>query len=185
MSRRPLFLLTLSALVLGLSGCPEFTAEPEELESGQGGFGRPSSTIQAVAPPPAEAPPAPAPTPAPAPPPTPAAGDDGPTQIRARHVLVQYQGSTRAGADITRTKEEARERAMDIARQAKRPDADFAAIAEEMSDGPSAPRGGDLGSFRREQMVPPFSEAAFALEVGAVSDVVETGFGFHVIQRYQ
>ena len=59
---------------------------------------------------------------------------------------------------------------------------DFAALAEAHSTGPSAPRGGDLGYFTADRMVPAFSEAAFALEVGAVSDPVQSEFGWHVIK---
>ena len=60
---------------------------------------------------------------------------------------------------------------------------DFAEMAKKHSDGPSGPKGGDLGSFKFEVMAKPFSEAAFALEVNEVSEVVETGLGFHVIKR--
>ena len=60
---------------------------------------------------------------------------------------------------------------------------DFAEMAKEHSNGPSKTKGGDLGKFKFEVMAKPFSEAAFALEVGAVSEVVVTGFGFHVIKR--
>ena len=58
----------------------------------------------------------------------------------------------------------------------------FATLAMENSDGPSKTKGGDLGFFGREQMVAPFSEAAFALEPGQVSDVVQTRFGYHLIR---
>ena len=61
--------------------------------------------------------------------------------------------------------------------------ADFAALAEERSAGPSAPTGGDLGFFRREQMVPEFAEAAFALQPGEITtEPVKTQFGWHVIK---
>jgi parvulin-like peptidyl-prolyl isomerase len=60
---------------------------------------------------------------------------------------------------------------------------DFAAVAREVStDESTAANGGDLGWFSREEMVAPFAEAAFALEPGAISEPVETEFGWHVIQ---
>ena len=51
------------------------------------------------------------------------------------------------------------------------------------SNEPSGQRGGELGVFGRGQMVPAFDQVAFGLAVGQISDVVETPFGFHVIQR--
>lgn len=57
---------------------------------------------------------------------------------------------------------------------------DFTAIARELSEGPSAPTGGDLGWVNRGQLVSPLSEAIFALQPGEISPVVQTRFGFHV-----
>jgi peptidyl-prolyl cis-trans isomerase C len=59
--------------------------------------------------------------------------------------------------------------------------ADFATLAQERSVGPSGPNGGDLGWFGAGMMVPQFEEAVIALEPGAVSDPVQTQFGWHVI----
>jgi peptidyl-prolyl cis-trans isomerase C len=58
---------------------------------------------------------------------------------------------------------------------------DFAEVAKELSTGPSAPNGGNLGWFGAGQMVTPFEDAVMNMEIGNVSDPVETQFGFHVI----
>lgn len=57
----------------------------------------------------------------------------------------------------------------------------FADVARDVSTGPSGPNGGNLGWFGAGQMVTPFEDAVMAMEVGAVSDPVETQFGFHII----
>ncbi|MCA9629349.1 MAG: peptidyl-prolyl cis-trans isomerase [Myxococcales bacterium] len=108
------------------------------------------------------------------------AENGGPT-VTASHILIGYKGAQRAKSD--RSKEEAKKLADKIAKEAKAKGADFAALAKKYSEGPSAPRGGDLGPFSRGRMVKPFSDAAFDLKVGDVSDPVETPFGYHIIKR--
>lgn len=106
-------------------------------------------------------------------------------QIEASHILVSYQGATRAKPTVTRTREQALELATQLAARAREPGADFAQLAKDASDGPSGVEGGVLPRFGRQQMVKPFSDAAFALRPGEISGVVETNFGFHVIKRLQ
>ena len=112
--------------------------------------------------------------------------DDGqarPEEVSASHILISYKGADRADAQVTRSKEEAQAEALRIRNLIVKDGKDFAEMAKEHSNGPSKTKGGDLGKFKFEVMAKSFSEAAFALEVGAVSEVVETGFGFHVIKR--
>ncbi|MGB5694670.1 MAG: peptidylprolyl isomerase [Polyangiales bacterium] len=101
-------------------------------------------------------------------------------QINASHILLMYAGSERSSA--TRSKGEAESQIAGIERELQG-GADFATLAREHSDCGSAQAGGDLGSFGRGQMVKGFEDAAFALEVGGTSGVVETPFGFHIIRR--
>lgn len=104
------------------------------------------------------------------------------TRVAARHLLVSWAGSVNALPNVTRTKEEARARAQE-ARGKILGGADFAAVAKAYSDDASGARGGDLGGFEDGTMVKPFEDAVHALKVGELSDLVETPFGFHVIQR--
>jgi peptidyl-prolyl cis-trans isomerase D len=101
--------------------------------------------------------------------------------VKASHILVAYEGAQRANPEVKRTKEEAEERAKELLRDSKKAGADFAELAKANSDGGSAPTGGDLGFFRREKMVPAFSDFAFANKIGNIG-MVETEFGFHVIK---
>jgi peptidyl-prolyl cis-trans isomerase C len=101
-------------------------------------------------------------------------------QVRASHILLMYSGSMRSRA--TRTKEVAKQLIDDLKQQLDG-GADFATLARANSDCPSSAQGGDLGSFGRGQMVKPFEDAAFSMPIGAISGVVETPFGYHLIQR--
>lgn len=112
----------------------------------------------------------------------------------AKHLLVQYKGSKRAGATISRSKEEAKKRAEEAAGKAaalakaspKIADRskEFSELVGKYSDEPGAARrGGDLGRFRKGSMVPQFQAAVEKLKRGDVSGVVETPFGYHVILR--
>ena len=106
-----------------------------------------------------------------------------PAKISARHVLIQFMGSDRAGKSVLRTREQALSLAQEVLKRAKAGD-DLGRLANEYSDEPNAgARGGSLGRFTRGQMVPAFDQVAFKLRVGQISDIVETPFGFHIIQR--
>jgi peptidyl-prolyl cis-trans isomerase SurA len=106
-------------------------------------------------------------------------------EIRARHILVAYAGARAARDGTTRTRDEAQARAEELRGRASAPGADFAALAREASDDPTARNGGDLGHFGRGMFPATFDDAAFALVPGTVSRVVETPFGFHVILRVE
>ena len=93
------------------------------------------------------------------------ANTEGPIEVHAQHILLE---SEEDGYDIIKALEGG---------------ADFGDLARERSQGPSAPRGGDLGYFTRSAMVAPFSAAAFAIEPGSIGpDPVQTDFGWHVIK---
>jgi len=100
-----------------------------------------------------------------------------PERVRASHILVAVPPTADAAA-----KTKLRAKAEDILKQVKA-GKDFAALAKEHSEDPgSAINGGDLGFFGPGQMVGPFNEVAFKLAPGAVSDLVETQFGLHIIK---
>ena len=108
-----------------------------------------------------------------------------PDAVAAQHVLVAYKGAKNAPKTVARSKAEAKQRAEEVLGKAKG-GGDFTALVSEYSDDPgSRERAGSVGKFTRDRMVKPFSDAAFALDVGGVSAVVETEFGFHVIKRNQ
>lgn len=85
-------------------------------------------------------------------------------------------------SSASRSKEDAQAQIKSLSTQLQQ-GSDFASLAREHSDCPSSAKGGDLGQFGRGQMVGPFEDAAFGMEVGQVSGVVETPFGYHLIQR--
>jgi parvulin-like peptidyl-prolyl isomerase len=103
-----------------------------------------------------------------------------PDQVKVSHILIQF---VPAGATVTDTiRAEAKKKIDDVASQLKN-GADFAELAKKYSeDSASAPNGGDIGFVSAGQTVPEFEAAAFALEVGKVSDVVETTYGYHLLK---
>ncbi len=95
--------------------------------------------------------------------------------VTASHIIVMVDSEA-----TDEEKEEARGK-IEAIREEIVNGADFAAVARERSEGPSASSGGSLGTFTRGQMVAPFEEAAFSLEPGELSDIVVTEFGYHII----
>lgn len=100
-----------------------------------------------------------------------------PESVKARHILVK----TDETADEA-VKAAAKAKLDGIRAKLVEGTVTFEAAATENSDCPSGKRGGDLGTFARGQMVPAFEEAAFSQEVNAIGPVIETPFGFHVVQ---
>jgi peptidyl-prolyl cis-trans isomerase D len=99
-----------------------------------------------------------------------------PERVHARHLLIAVKEDD-SGLD-----QKAKARAADLLAQ-MRGGADFAGLAKLHSEDPgSAPKGGDLGWFSKGQMVPEFEQAAFALKPGAMSELVRSPFGYHIIQ---
>jgi peptidyl-prolyl cis-trans isomerase D len=98
-----------------------------------------------------------------------------PEQRRARHILLQASET-----DSDQIHEEKRALAEQL-RERLLAGEDFSELATSYSEGPTAQNGGDLGFFGRGQMVAPFEEAVFSLSVGEISEVVQTGFGYHII----
>jgi len=100
-----------------------------------------------------------------------------PKTVEARHILFKSE------ADVEPAEDEAvKARAQEIYLKAKEKDADFSKLAEEFSEGPSKDRGGYLGTFKREDMVKPFSDKAFSMKANEISEPVRTSFGWHIIK---
>ncbi|RKY23355.1 MAG: hypothetical protein DRP83_09380 [Planctomycetota bacterium] len=99
------------------------------------------------------------------------------TAVQASHILMQCEptaATARQKAIVAKLEK--------IAADIKAGKTTFEVAAKEFSSCPSKVKGGDLGEFTFEKMVPPFSVAAFALKPGEVSGIVRTSFGFHIIK---
>ncbi|MFD0964339.1 peptidylprolyl isomerase [Pseudofulvibacter geojedonensis] len=101
--------------------------------------------------------------------------------VKASHILIAYEGATRANPEVKRTKEEAKAEANRLLAEVKGSDKEFAEFAKENSDGPSKTKGGDLGWFNEGQMVKEFNDYVFNNDKGSIG-LVETDFGFHIIK---
>jgi len=99
-----------------------------------------------------------------------------PETVRASHVLAGVDDPSDEGQ-----KKAALRKIKEVKKKLEKGE-EFGALAREYSDCPSSTQGGDLGSFKREQMPEPFSNAVFSLEEGEISGIVETKFGYHIIK---
>jgi peptidyl-prolyl cis-trans isomerase C len=107
-----------------------------------------------------------------------------PEQVRVSHILIKpkyVDPNVDPNADPNEAKAAAKAKAENLLKQIK-DGADFAELAKANSDCPSAPNGGDLGFVPKGETTPAFEKAAFELQVGQVSDVVETEYGYHIIK---
>lgn len=158
---------------LGLAACPAFT--PNEMVSDPDPVAVRGQRANAPAPKPEGATPSPHGNANPA---------EAPELATASHILIRYAGAMRTTAEITRSKDDAKKLAEQVAKKASAQGADFAALANEYTEDPSGKgNGGKLGTFPKGRMVPEFDRPLFALKPGETSDVIETAFGFHIIHR--
>lgn len=104
-------------------------------------------------------------------------------QYAASEILIQFEGSARADASVTRTKEEAAALAEALLAKVRQEGADFAAVARSESDGPSSAQGGFLGHFETGQIALELESALDEMQVGEVRGVIETPVGFHILRR--
>jgi peptidyl-prolyl cis-trans isomerase D len=98
-----------------------------------------------------------------------------PERVKAQHIL--FKTTDKSPEEIEKIKDKARQ----VLERAKKGE-DFGALAKQFSEDTTAASGGDLGDFGRGQMVPEFERVAFSLGVGAISDLVQTQFGIHIIK---
>ncbi|ODV83653.1 hypothetical protein CANARDRAFT_29869 [[Candida] arabinofermentans NRRL YB-2248] len=114
-------------------------------------------------------------------------GLNKPSKVRASHLLVKHKDVRRPSSwkeqTITRTREEAIEILKKYQDQINRGESTLGDLAYDNSDCSSHSKKGDLGFFGRGEMQPSFEKAAFDLQVGEVSDIVESNSGVHLIER--
>ncbi len=100
-----------------------------------------------------------------------------PEEVRASHILIKSSES-----DDEKIRKEAEKKALELAATARKGETNFSELARMHSEGPTGPNGGDLGFFERGGMLKPFSNAAFSMKKGEISDPVLTTYGYHVIK---
>ena len=108
-------------------------------------------------------------------------------EVHLKHIVVQHRDALmldEGALAASRTPEDARVRADEVL-VALNDGGDFKDLAREYSDGPFGPRGGDLGLFLLGELGPEIDAAVAPLQPGERTDVVETLFGFHILERYE
>jgi peptidyl-prolyl cis-trans isomerase NIMA-interacting 1 len=105
-------------------------------------------------------------------------------RIHARHILVAHSAASSAPPEMNRTKDAAQKIAEQLLEQLVR-GVSFEDLAKQHSDDGSSKRGGDLGVFTKGVMHKNFEEATLNLQIGERSEVIETPFGFHIIERLE
>ncbi len=98
-------------------------------------------------------------------------------RVRASHILLKVEPDT-----PEQSKLQIKQKLADIKTNIEEGKTTFEEAAKENSDCPSKARGGDLGYFKKGQMVPEFEKVAFTMDPGAISDVFETQFGYHLVK---
>ena len=103
-----------------------------------------------------------------------------PEEIKTSHILIKLDPKK-----ASKAKKEDAKKKLEVVKERLTKGEDFGKLAKEISEGPSSKSSGDLGFISRGQMVKSFEDAAFALNVGEVSDIVETQFGYHLIKVFE
>lgn len=97
-------------------------------------------------------------------------------KVKARHILIKVDSNANE-----QEKAEAKKKIESVLNEINKDGSNFADMAKKYSQCPTSIQGGDLGYFHHGQMVKPFEDAAFALQPGQISEIVETEFGYHII----
>lgn len=102
-------------------------------------------------------------------------------QMKAKQILISYSGAFGAAESVTRSKDEAKTLAEQV-RSRLIGGEDFSTVAKQVSDAPNAQAGGVQDAFTAAEKDPAYAEAAFALQVNEISTVIETSFGYYIVQ---
>ena len=109
-------------------------------------------------------------------------------EVKLLHILVAHKDAKNVAKKRSVLRHRSKDEALEITQSAYQSlleGASFTDLAEQLSDGPMGTRGADLGWFVRGELGPTFDESAFSLEIGEFSSVIESVFGYHLIQRVE